>query len=451
MRYAIAGLTSILALVILLVFLQACGSGGRSGSWIGSAGEPPARNLEGYWEGILPDGNFDGENDEFPYYYIFIDITSHENGAISGHFHRQVGAVRSDAPLSGTVQNGEFRLSVAMNNETLTFSGSLASVVQDYEGEHLVADWAFPGGHSGVVVLVSVATHIQLPEREASDSELASLTKDGGSGRPLILVHGLDSHPSAWNPIVGRLRDEGYFNHYEVWRFGYDTRQGFETIGPEFYQLATDERLVNSSPVLVAHSMGGIVSRSYIALGGSFTKLVTLGTPHVGTPTGAGGIFTGPGTLEMSPCTPELQGLFAQETTFNNFPDFATVSGKITGEWRWITIHKCWSVCAWGHCWTKCANVPAYLWQFDRDYNTALKAGWTFINAVGYGDNDGAVPTCSANFCVGASDGWPCVICPPINFEHDKHLTNYDHFMLTDPNAAPDVYDFITGHLDLYI
>lgn len=449
MRYAIIMLVSALAAVVLLVSLQACGSGGRDGLWTRSAGEP-SRNLEGYWEGILPDGDFNGQQDELPYYYIFMDITSHESGVMSGHLHRQVGATRSDAPLAGSTKDGGFQFSADFDGEAITFSGHFGSLIYDYEGEHFVADWASSDGHSGVVVLVSVNTHILSLTRDTSDIELASLTKDGGSGQPVILVHGLLSSPSAWDSIVKKLRDEHYFDHYEIWRFGYDTRQPFETIGPEFFQLAGEAGLRDRAPIIVAHSMGGIVSRSYIALGGQFTKLITLGTPHVGTPTGAGGVFTGPGTLEMSPCTPQLQALFAQETVCNNFPDFATVSGKITGEWRWITLHKCSTVCAFGHCYTACVNVPAYLWQFDRDYNTALKVGWTFINAVGFGDNDGAVPTSSANFCVGASDGWPCVICPPIDYDNDKHLTNYDHFMLTDPNAAPDVYKFITDHLDMY-
>lgn len=406
-------------------------------------------NLEGYWEGILPDGNFDGQQDEFPYHYIFLDIISHRDGTVSGHFYRQVGVTRSDTPLTGFTGDEEFQLSADLVGEVITFSGNLASLVHDYEGEHFVADWTSSGGQSGTIVFVSVNSHIQPNTLDtmvpATDSELASLTKDGGSGHPVIFVHGLLSSPSAWDSMITQFKEEGYLSHYEVWRFSYDTRQPFETIGPEFYKLASDKGLLDRAPIIVAHSMGGIVSRSYIALGGKFTKLVTLGSPHCGTPTGAGGVFTGPGTLEMSPCTPELQALFAQETIFNDFPNFAVVSGKITGGWRWVTVHKCLPICPpWGPC---CQDVSVLLWQFDRDYNTVLKAGWTFIEASDYGDNDGAVPTSSANFCIGASDGWPCVICPPINYENNKHLTNYDHFMLLEPSVAPDVYDFIVNHL----
>lgn len=439
-----------LLLLAVMIFLGGAGCG-SSGD-----GDGYSKNLVDYWEGILHDGDFDGELDEHPYYYVFLDVTSHANGTISGYFHRQVGDTRSDTPLTGTAEGEEFQLSADLDGEVITFSGNLASIVYDYEGEHFVADYTTSGGQSGTIVFTSVDSHIQSYTQNTvegdhyskllADVELASLTKDGGSGHPVIFVHGLLSSPRAWDSMIKKMKDDGYFNHYEFWRFGYDTRQPFEIIGPEFYKLAGDVGLRDKAPTLVAHSMGGIVSRSYIALGGKFTRLVALGSPHCGTPTGAGGIFTGPGTLEMSPCTPELLTLFADETVFNDFPNFAVVSGKITGGWRWVTVGKCGTVCAFGHCVTSCVDVPAYLWQFDRDYDTALKAGWVFVKASGYGDNDGAVPTSSANFCIGASDGWPCVICPSINYEHNKHLTNYDHFMLLEPSEAPDVYRFVTDH-----
>ncbi len=431
---------------LLLAVLIFMGSG--CGDSSDSSGDGSSKNLVGYWEGILPDGDVDGQQDEFPYYYIFLDIPSSSGGVVSGRFYRQVGVTRSDAPLTGFIEDEEFQLSADLGSEVITFSGNFASIVHDYEGEHFVADWTSSGGQSGTIVFVLVNSHIQsnTPDtvERVTGSELASLTKDGGSGHPVIFVHGLLSSPSAWDSMISKFKGEGHFNHYEVWRFGYDTRQPFETIGPEFYKLASDAGLLDKAPTIVAHSMGGIVSRSYIALGGKFTKLITLGTPHCGTPTGAGGVFTGPGTLEMSPCTPELQALFATETVFNDFPNFAVVSGKITGRWQWVTVNKCVTVCAWGYCYNSCVDVPLFLWQFDRDYSTALKAGWSFVMASGYGDNDGAVPTSSANFCIGASDAWPCVICPPINH---KHLTNYDHFMLLEPSQAPDVYNFVVGHL----
>ena len=418
----------------------------------------PLHNLEGYWSGILPDGDFDDERDEFPSHHIFLDITSQGDGALSGHLHRQVGVTQSDTPLIGSIEGEDFQLSAELDGGAITFSGHLASMVQDYEGEHFVADFTFPGGQSGTIVFESVDSHIQsytqvmMEGANGStpldlDLGLASLTKDGGSGHPVILVHGLLSSPGAWDSMVKKLRDEGYFNDYEFWRFGYDTRQPFEAIGPEFYKLAGDVGLRDRAPTLVAHSMGGLVSRSYIALGGTFTTLVTLGTPHCGTPAGAGGIFTGPGTLEMLPCSDPLVALFAQEVVFNDFPNFAVVSGKITGGWRWVKVHKCGTVCVLSHCYTQCVDVDAYLWQFDRAYNTALKAGWAFVKASGYGDNDGAVPTSSANFCVGPLDAWPCIICPSINYENNKHLTNYDHFMLLEPSIAPDVYRFVVKHL----
>lgn len=440
MRYFILQLARILALLTTLALLQTCGGGGRRGAVPGGP-SGFSKDLTGYWEAVLSDSDFDGQRDEIPLHYLFMDITSHDRHGIAGQLYRQLGTARSEAPLTGFTGNGKFQLSASIDGEEITISGDFRSFVQDYEGEHLVADYRSSSGASATIVLLSVNSHILPTELGSSMGELASLNRDPGtSGRPIIFVHGLDSNPGAWDAMVSKLQADGKLNGFAVWRFSYDTRQGFETIGPEFYKLAGDEGIRDQNPIIIAHSMGGLVSRSYIALGGSFSKLVTLGTPHAGTPLGVGGIFTGPGTIEMSPCSPEIMALYDHDIAFDNSPDFAVVSGKITGGWKWVVVR---SYTVWGHT----VNVWAYLWQFDRNYNTGLKAGWLFVHASGFGDNDGAVPTASANYWADICDGFPLPVLAPINYEHDKHLTNYDHFMLQDPAAAPDVYDFVVGQI----
>jgi hypothetical protein len=124
------------------------------------------------------------------------------------------------------------------------------------------------------------------------------------------------------------------------------------------------------------------------------------------------------------------------------FSKFSVVSGKMTGRWKWVEVHKCLSKCPpIGPC---CTNGWVYTWVFDRNYNSLLKAGWFFIVGTGYGDNDGAVPTASSAFCVYPTIGWKCDICPPIS---SKLETNCDHFMLQDPSETPDVYEFVKKHL----
>ena len=435
-----------IALIFLLFALAGWGCNGGN-SW-----SPPSRSLAGSWEAVLPDGDFDGKTDETPFYYAYLDISSHVNGLVSGTFTRQWGTNHSNAPLTGYTDGDVFHLSTNLDGERIDLSGNLASASGDLGRDCIIADWTSSAGQSGVFVFTAVGLRLMNPASKVGaqihpsvPGELASLKKDGGSGRLLIFVHGLLSHPSAWDPIVNRMKSEGYFEHYEIWRFGYDTRQPFEVIGQEFYDLMKENGLLERIPVIVAHSMGGLVSRSYIALGGSFSRLVTLGTPHCGTPTGAGGIFTGPGTVEMTTCSPSIVALFAKEKQ-GNFPKYAVVSGEITGSWHQITVHKCLPHCPpVGPC---CFDTHVPVWEFDRDYSPVLKAGWVYIKAAGFGDdNDGAVPTPSENFCATWRDKFPCNICPPIDYGRDKHLTNYDHFMLIDPNVAPDVYQFIIDHL----
>ncbi len=444
--------TVLLLLVTLAVIVGGCNNGSDS-SW-----SPPSKTLAGYWEAVVPDGDFDGNVDETPTYYIFLDIVSHERGTVSGYYFQQVGTKTSRAALTGYTNGDEFYLSTGLDGEVLEFSGSLTSHTDALNKDHFVADWKSSTGHSGTIIFTSVdsntnidALNLEGQTHSAVPSELAALKKDGGTGQLLVFVHGLMSHATVWDKIVDRLKAEGYFKKYEIWRLDYDTRQPFEEIGLEFYDLMKEKGLLNRNPIIVAHSMGGLVSREFVTLAGGCEELITLGTPHVGTPEGAGGIFTGPGTVEMLPCSLNLLALYEKESKLmyvgnihvTPFDSYAVVSGKITGSWKWITVRKCLSHCPpFGPC---CADIKVYTFVFDRDYNPLLKAGWVYIKTAGFGeDNDGAVPTASANFCAGPRDKFPCEICPHIR---DKHFTNYDHFMLTDPDVAPDVYAFIVRHL----
>ncbi len=434
----------LLALVVF-VSLMGCNSGSNSHSSL--------KNLKGYWDGVLVDSKLDTVKQPVPDNYVFLDISYHQGDVFSGHFYRQTAAGRDKTFFMGYANDDRFEFSVNTGNDQLNFSGNFNSKVYEIEKEHFLADWTSSDGSSGTVIFTSTDSHIEQGATSAPSllkgNEFYNLTKDGGSGQPIIFVHGLMSSPASWDDMIEKLREEGYFKKYEFWRFGYDTRQPFEVIGLEMYEQVKNAGLLPKKPILVAHSMGGLVSRSYIASGGTFSLLITLDSPHCGTPEGAGGIFTGPGTIEMISCSPSLVNLYLFELSLKSeieialfFSKFSIVSGKITGRWKWVEVHKCLSKCPpVGPC---CTNGWVYTWVFDRNYNSLLKAGWFFIVGTGYGDNDGAVPTASSAFCVSSTIGWKCDICPPIS---SKLETNCDHFMLQDPSKTPDVYEFVKKHL----
>jgi len=70
-----------------------------------------------------------------------------------------------------------------------------------------------------------------------------------------------------------------------VWVYEYKWWEHIDVNAQELFIVLPGlqkEGKISDEPILVAHSMGGLVSRSYIARGGNFSKLVTLGTPHLG-------------------------------------------------------------------------------------------------------------------------------------------------------------------------
>lgn len=153
-----------------------------------------------------------------------------------------------------------------------------------------------------------------------------------GTRHPLILVHGINSDPSAWNYFIQFLLQDRYnalyessgatsyrlLENFKPYFFKYGTRPvdlgndpdaptSIAEVGQAFGQaLEALYALPQSSPdygfgdsagsrsvYLVAHSMGGLVSRSMMQTygfangqrgGERVASLITIATPHHGTP-----------------------------------------------------------------------------------------------------------------------------------------------------------------------
>ena len=116
--------------------------------------------------------------------------------------------------------------------------------------------------------------------------------------RPVLLIYGFGQTRRVLNVLESRLRRDGYC----VWSINqgglFDT---FNTGGVEDLAALVGEkiaRLVKRHDLpkidIVAHSMGGLVARYYVKrLGGDryVRSLITLGTPHHGTPMAIPGII----------------------------------------------------------------------------------------------------------------------------------------------------------------
>lgn len=112
---------------------------------------------------------------------------------------------------------------------------------------------------------------------------------------PVILVHGIWSDRDAMLPLENTITRSDPMNKTHVSRVEYsassygDMIQNVNVLEAEvtrvLKKLNTEDRTRVSRVDIVAHSMGGLISRLYIENNAAnVRKLITLATPHLGTP-----------------------------------------------------------------------------------------------------------------------------------------------------------------------
>jgi len=106
------------------------------------------------------------------------------------------------------------------------------------------------------------------------------------NSHPILLVHGIVHNRSAFHAVQRKLSELAWVN---VYSHNYNTFSGgiFQMV--EHLQAKVEmilERTHAQQIDIIAHSLGGIVARTYMTMGagrGKVRHLVTLGTPHQGT------------------------------------------------------------------------------------------------------------------------------------------------------------------------
>jgi pimeloyl-ACP methyl ester carboxylesterase len=106
------------------------------------------------------------------------------------------------------------------------------------------------------------------------------------SSKILLLVHGWTGRPTVWDSLLCRIKTETNPTFSEYWTFGYNSSWSIED-NAELLDQYLQEYSNGATIDIVAHSMGGLVSRSMIEQynGAQYIdKLIMLGTPHQGSP-----------------------------------------------------------------------------------------------------------------------------------------------------------------------
>lgn len=117
--------------------------------------------------------------------------------------------------------------------------------------------------------------------------DVLKLKSDGVTSEyPLVTLNGT-IYSGTYSKLIQSLEAQGYEQNKTLYVFPFDWRKDISLTGPLLHNLVTSiKNQTGAAKVdIVAHSMGGLVARNYIkdpSQAGNVRKLVTLGTPYLG-------------------------------------------------------------------------------------------------------------------------------------------------------------------------
>ena len=201
-----------------------------------------------------------------------------------------------------------------------------------------------------------------------------------GNSKNIILVHGFNSNSGIWGSMVNHFNKNGICDRYSVWTYQYDWKRHIEQSATDMISRV-NTNIQNDKPIIIAHSMGGLVSRSYIAQHGYYDRLITLGTPHEGISEASKVVgWSYDGLNDMEPDSEFITNLNSNSFEQSQRANYLLLNGKIDHEW--ICTRTILSHCTWGY------------FKWTGDYPTSIKAGYFFNSRP----NDGIVSQDSSRF-----------------------------------------------------
>lgn len=353
-------------------------------------------DFSGDWSGfVLSDGSSNSPNTTKPDNMVYLKLNQ-DNKSITGNLVTLIPGLENaiQENISGTVAN----------NKT-SFDLSLVDIIlEKIDDNNLLVNWTTLYGQSGNLYLTK--TQVSQYFNSIPLINENKLDRIGGTGTPVIFIHGFNSNSEAWDDMIEELNKKGFLNNHEVWTYQYNWLDNISDNGADLLEKINNAN-IKSPPILISHSMGGLVARSYIAKGGQINKLVTIGTPNTG--------FTFPSTMtslmpwlnttgmgDLSSSSDFMKELNQNENDINNRSNYYTWAGTISG-----------------------SRESDSTWSWANAYHDSLKIPWMLISE----DNDGIVPVSSAL----------------LDNTNKEPTQNLDHIDLTNPYKAVDILNFINS------
>jgi pimeloyl-ACP methyl ester carboxylesterase len=138
---------------------------------------------------------------------------------------------------------------------------------------------------------------------------------------PVLLVHGMNGTPRSFQSIVEMLDQ----SRYQVWFLNYPSGFGLRIIGGFLYQAMEllQHRYSFDRAHVIAHSMGGLVSREYLNNCAQQNRCdylqsyTSIASPYAGMASASMGVEYAPSAIpawiDLSPGSPFLLNLFAED------------------------------------------------------------------------------------------------------------------------------------------
>src|ERR1043166_3256917 len=122
------------------------------------------------------------------------------------------------------------------------------------------------------------------PLSSASSSATGTEPALASPSRAIVFVHGIYSSHTTFDPMVRAFESLPKFKDWRLYHFDYDFHASVQVNGRELADNLADRFNEIDEVVLVAHSMGGLVSRMAILERQMpfVRQLIMLGTPNFG-------------------------------------------------------------------------------------------------------------------------------------------------------------------------